>query len=136
MHRIRNPAYRFSCTEGSNPSLSASYQVKTTILGRFCFLPTNSPINNFHLAFGLLFLLSLGFDVHLVDTRPIRFSNRALTKPSSEIKRGSANNAKSSISLYPTVPHPRCVQKYPLHASITITDKQLKIQEILVQRWT
>ena len=23
MHRIRNPAYRFSCTEGSNPSLSA-----------------------------------------------------------------------------------------------------------------
>jgi hypothetical protein len=24
MHRIRNPAYRFSCTEGSNPSLSAS----------------------------------------------------------------------------------------------------------------
>ena len=23
MHRIRNPAYRFTCTEGSNPSLSA-----------------------------------------------------------------------------------------------------------------
>ena len=23
MHRIRNPAYRFSCTEGSNPSYSA-----------------------------------------------------------------------------------------------------------------
>jgi hypothetical protein len=27
MHRIRNPAYRFSCTEGSNPSLSADNQL-------------------------------------------------------------------------------------------------------------
>ena len=25
MHRIRNPAYRFSCTEGSNPSYSAKW---------------------------------------------------------------------------------------------------------------
>ncbi len=32
MHRIRNPAYRFSCTEGSNPSLSANSMTASRLL--------------------------------------------------------------------------------------------------------
>ena len=37
MHRIRNPAYRFSCTEGSNPSYSAKWPRSP---GLFCICPT------------------------------------------------------------------------------------------------
>ncbi len=36
MHRIRNPAYRFSCTEGSNPSYSAKWP---RFPGLFCICP-------------------------------------------------------------------------------------------------
>jgi hypothetical protein len=43
MHRIRNPAYWFSSTEGSNPSLSARAQTNTGLLGPFCLGPNPVP---------------------------------------------------------------------------------------------
>ena len=57
MHRIRNPAYRFTCTEGSNPSLSASYLIKTPLTGRFCFLHTIKHINKCLPVFDALLLV-------------------------------------------------------------------------------
>ena len=43
MHRIRNPAYRFTCTEGSNPSLSAKCQATMGLSGPVLHFPHNFP---------------------------------------------------------------------------------------------
>jgi hypothetical protein len=45
MHRIRNPAYRFTCTEGSNPSLSASKSMFMALSRFFCNWHTIKHIN-------------------------------------------------------------------------------------------
>ncbi len=51
MHRIRNPAYRFSCTEGSNPSYSAK---RPRSPGLFCICPNKGKWSDMKILIALM----------------------------------------------------------------------------------